>query len=131
MRKERILILYRRYIGEIVRFGLVGIVSAGCLYGVYYILLQFINPTLSYSIGYFISFLLNYALSICFTFKVKSKGVKILGFALSHVINYTLQVLLLNFVIFLGCSKKIAPIPVLMVCIPTNFLLVRYFLKKQ
>ncbi len=126
---KRIKVIYNKYGGEIIRFGIVGIISALCLYVVYYILLNYINPTISYSIGYLVSFLLNYILSVFFTFKVKPKGKKFLGFAFSHVINFALQALLLNIVIYLGCNKRLAPIPVLMVCIPTNFILVRFFLK--
>ena len=52
------------------------------------------------------------------------------GFALSHVINFSLQIVLLNIFIFIGFGEKWAPVPVLIICIPTNFILVRYFLNK-
>ncbi len=117
-------------IHEVFRFGLVGGVSVLCLYGVYYLLLNYTNHSLAYSIGYFISFLLNYFLSVAFTFKVKSQSDKFLGFAFSHIVNFTLQILLLNIFVYIGVRKQLAPFPVLAICVPTNFALVRYFLKK-
>lgn len=122
--------IFNKYFGEIVRFGIVGCASALFLYLVYYLLLFVINHTIAYSVGYFISFLLNYYLSVVYTFKVHSKAQNFLGFTLSHVVNFTLQILLLNIFIYFGISAKIAPIPVLAICIPTNFILVRYFLNK-
>ena len=52
------------------------------------------------------------------------------GFAFSHVLNYCLQLVLLNIFLFLGCGEKWAPTPVLSICIPTNYILVRHFLHK-
>jgi hypothetical protein len=52
------------------------------------------------------------------------------GFAFSHVVNYLLQMVTLNFFLWLGLSKQIAPIPMFCICVPVNFLLVRFFLKK-
>lgn len=130
MKREFICRCYDKYLGEVIRFCIVGCVSALCLYIVYYIFLYFFTPTISYSIGYFVSFSINYLLSVFFTFKVKSKGTKFLGFALSHIINYTLQVILLNLFILWGCEKILAPLPVLGICIPINYIMVRSFLKK-
>lgn len=121
---------YSKYFWEIVRFGIVGCTSALCLYVVYLLLLNYINHSISYAIGYFVSFLLNYYLSVYFTFKVKSQINKFGGFALSHVINFCLQIALLNIFICIGFSEKWAPVPVLLICIPTNFFLVRFFLNR-
>lgn len=123
--------LKQKYLGEVIRFCIVGCASALCLYLVYYVLLHFLNHSLAYSIGYFVSFLLNYVLSLVFTFKEKSEAKKFFGFALSHVINFFLQIVLLNLFIYIGVNEKIAPIPVLAICVPTNFVLVRYFIKKH
>ena len=130
MRFKIFLIRHEASIREFVRFGIVGGVSALCLYGVYYLLLRYTNHSVAYTIGYLVSFLLNYLLSIVFTFKVKSQSKKFLGFVLSHIINYTLQIVLLNFFVYIGCSKQWAPLPVLAICVPTNYLIVRHFLKK-
>ena len=80
--------------------------------------------------GYIVSFIINYILSVVFTFKVKSGPGKMIGFLLSHLINYGFQVLLLNIFIVVGINKVLSPIPVLLICVPTNFMMVRFFLRK-
>ena len=52
------------------------------------------------------------------------------GFTLSHIVNYSMQTLCLNLFVGLGLAKQLAMIPTLCICIPVNFLLVRFFLKK-
>ena len=49
---------------------------------------------------------------------------------LSHVVNYSMQTICLNLFVGLGLAKQWAMIPTLCICIPVNFLLVRFFLKK-
>ena len=120
--KERLL--------EIIRFGIVGVVSTVITYGVYYLFLLIFNPTLSYTIGYLVAFVINYLLTTMFTFKVKANKKNGLGFVISNIINYLLSGLFLNLFIWLGVSKELAPIPMFAVCIPTNFLLVRFVMKK-
>ena len=38
--------------------------------------------------------------------------------------------LTLNFFLWLGVSKQLAPLPMFCICVPVNFLLVRFFLKR-
>ena len=61
---------------------------------------------------------------------MKSSAKRGAGFAFSHVVNYLLQTACLSFFLWLGVSKSLAPLPMFCVCVPVNFLLVRYFLKK-
>ena len=51
------------------------------------------------------------------------------GFGGAHLVNYFLQMVLLNFFIWLGFSATMAPIGVYAVSIPVNFLLVRFVFK--
>ena len=81
-------------------------------------------------VGYVVSLAFNYFASVRFTFRVKSNAKKGIGFFLSHCINFLLQTLFLNLFLALGVSKNWAPLPMFAVCVPINFLLVRYFLKK-
>jgi hypothetical protein len=50
---------------------------------------------------------------------------------LAHLVNFLLQTVLLALFLRLGLSKPVAMIPVFAICVPVNFLLVRYFLKKR
>ena len=117
--------------GEFIRFGIVGVVATAIQYGLYLLLLKWLQPQISNTIGYVISFIFNYIASTKFTFKVKSTAKKGAGFAFSHFINYVLQTVFLTLFLWLGLPKNIALIPVFFICVPINFLLVRLFLKKK
>ena len=115
---------------EFVRFVAVGIVATAIHYGVYCLLLCWLNATIAYSVGYLISFICNFYLTALFTFRNKTSVKKGLGFGMAHGINYLLHVLFLNLFIWIGISKFYAPFPVFAIVIPANFLLVRFVFKK-
>ena len=116
---------------EVVRFGIVGAVATLLQYGLYVLLNRLVHPTLANTIAYALSFVFNYVASTRYTFQVKSTARRGLGFAFSHLINYTLQTATLALMLWLGLPKDLALIPVFAICVPINFILVRYFLKKQ
>ena len=116
---------------EVMRFGIVGVLATLIQYGVYYVLLPYMDERIALTIGYIVSFCCNYIMTTHFTFKVKATPKNAGGFALSHGINWTLQVVSLTFFVWIGVPKELAPIPMYMVCVPVNFLLVRYFVKKK
>lgn len=120
----------REKLGEVVRFGVVGVAAVLIQYGVYLLLVLFMNHNISMTLGYIISFIFNFIASTHYTFRVKVNAKRGAGFALSHVINYFMQIAMLNVFIWLGISKQIAPIPMFGICVPVNFLLVRFFLKR-
>lgn len=111
---------------EFVRFVIVGLLATAVHYGVYRLFDLIIPANPAYAIGYIISFLFNFFLTSIFTFKKKASVKKGLGFGLSHLVNFTLHMVLLNTFLFLGLSEAWAPIPVYCICIPVNFLLVRF-----
>lgn len=115
---------------EIIRFGITGVVSTLVTYVVYYICLFWLNPTISFSSGYIVAMVVNYILTTSFTFKVKANTRNAAGFIVSNAINYGLCTLFLNFFILIGVSKKLAPIPMYAICIPLNYLIVRFVMKK-
>ena len=114
---------------EFVRFAIVGIIATAIHYGVYYILQWFIYVNIAYTIGYIVSFIANFYLSAYFTFGRKPSWGKALGFGGAHLFNYLLPIGLLNFFLWLGLSRPLAPIPVFSIAIPVNFLLVRFVFK--
>lgn len=121
---------HRTMIGEVMRFGVVGVAATLLQYGFYLLLLRWLNAPLSNTVAYLVSFLFNYIASVSFTFRVHSTTRRGAGFLLAHAVNYTLQTLLLMLFIALGLPKQWALLPVFAVCVPLNFLLVRYFLKR-
>ena len=46
--------------GQLVRFGIVGTTAAAIHYGVYWLLQHFIEVNIAYTVGYVVSFLVNY-----------------------------------------------------------------------
>lgn len=120
----------RQKVGEVVRFGIVGVLATLLQYAIYTVLLLWCSPSLSMTVGYILSFIFNFIASTRFTFKVETNARHGAGFALSHVVNYLLQMATLNFFLWIGVSKTLAPIPMFCICVPVNFVLVRFFLKK-
>ncbi|MBE6409609.1 MAG: hypothetical protein IJB89_01775 [Akkermansia sp.] len=106
----------------------------------------------TYTLGYAISFIANYFVSLRWTFKTSGSVAKGVGFAFSHAVNAGLHVALLNlfrvagagawlawmvqaacpalivYFPFVGKPETLLPIPVYFIVVPTNFLMVRFFL---
>lgn len=120
----------REYIGQFIRFGIVGVIATAVHYGIYYLLLPVMSHNLAYTIGYFLSFIMNYLLTTAFTFRTRRSVGNGIGFAVCHGINYLMQMGLLNLFICMGLNKVLAPVPVYCICIPTNFILVRLVMKR-
>ena len=128
-------------LGEVIRFGIVGVTATLLQYGIYFGLIQLISDdmprgqqhfwtTAAMTVGYIISFIFNFIASTRFTFKVKANAKRGAGFVFSHCVNYFLQMVTLNFFLWVGVPKSLAPIPMFCICVPTNFILVRFFLKR-
>lgn len=124
--------LNRQNLLEVIRFGIVGSIAAILQIVIYLLLAKHIGHNLALFISYALALIVNFLLTTYFTFRVKASKKRGVGFLTSHAINFLLQFLLLNFYIsVVGLNKQIAIIPVLAVCIPINFLLIRYVMKKR
>lgn len=115
---------------EFFRFIIVGVLATALHYGIYLLLLSFIQNWIAYSLGYAISFIFNFFLSNYFTFKTRPTIKKGFGFGFSHLINYLLHIVLLFIFLQIGIPEQFAPIPVFAIAVPVNFILVRFFLKR-
>ena len=133
----------RQKLGEVVRFAIVGGIATVLQYVIYLAampLLANLIPALGNSdhtlatvantLAYILSFIFNFIASTRYTFKVQATAKPGAGFTFSHIVNYSMQTLFLNLFVGLGLAKQMAMIPTLCICIPVNFLLVRFFLKK-
>lgn len=118
-------------LNEFIRFVTVGTIATMAHYIIYLFLLKCMPVNAAYTIGYAVSFCGNFLMTSVFTFRAKPNTKKGLGFALSHLVNYGLHVLLLNLFIHLGIVEKIAPVFVYTIAVPTNFLLVRTVFKSK
>ena len=115
---------------EILRFGFVGCIAVLIQFAAYYLLVGYTNHNIALPLSYVISLIINYLLTTSLTFHVKPNKRNGIGFLGSHAINYSLQLLFLNLFVCLGMSKKWVIIPVIIICIPINFLLIRFSMKK-
>ena len=117
----------RRKIGEILRFGIVGVLATLLQYAIYRGLIFFVPAdatparaqvlsSVCMTIGYGVSFVFNFFASTRFAF--------------SHAVNYLMQMATLIFFLWIGLSNAWAPVPMFCICVPINFILVRFFLKR-
>lgn len=114
-------------LSEIVRFGMVGAIATILQYGFYVIFVRAIGVKAvpSSMISYALSFIVNFFLSSYFTFHSRPNAKKGLGFTLSHLFNMGLQTgLVAIFQQIVG--KTLALLPAMAICIPVNYLLVRF-----
>lgn len=147
---------------QFVRFFVVGVAATLVHWGVYVGLNALLGLgagdalalSVTYSVGYVVSFVGNYLASLRWTFRTKGSVEKGAGFALSHAVNYGLQVGLLNLFLYMGVGQALVrvleacvpgvvrafpllgsadallPLPVFCVVVPVNFLMVRFFLTR-
>lgn len=112
---------------EIIRFGMVGALATVLQYGFYVIFVHAVGVKAvpSSMISYALSFIFNFFLSSYFTFHTRPDAKKGIGFTLSHLFNMGLQTgLVAIFQQIVG--KTLALLPAMAICIPVNYLLVRF-----
>lgn len=112
---------------EILRFCIVGGTATIIQYGIYVVFVDAVHVKAvpSTLISYSISFIFNYILSSYFTFQKKPSTQNMLGFICSHVINMGMQTGIVA--IFKGIiGNTLALLPAFAICIPLNYLMVRY-----
>lgn len=114
-------------ISEIIRFGIVGAFATILQYGIYVVFVNAVGVKAvpSTLISYAISFVANFFLSSYFTFHTRPDARKGIGFLLSHLVNMGMQTgMVAIFQQLVG--KTLALLPALAICIPINYMLVRY-----
>lgn len=114
-------------LSEIIRFGIVGVIATGIQYGIYVVFVNAVGVKAvpSTLISYAISFIANFFLSSYFTFHSRPNAAKGIGFTLSHLVNMGLQTgMVAIFQQIVG--KTLALLPAFGICIPVNYLLVRF-----
>ncbi len=119
----------KEQLGELIRFGIVGVIAVAVHYAIYWVLQHWLNVNVAYTLGYLLSFLMNYYLSAHFTFREKTSAKTGIGFGGAHLVNYLMHMVLFNFFLWLGLSRELAPFAVLAIAVPTNFVLVRFVFK--
>ena len=114
---------FRSHFWRVFRFGIVGAICTGLHYGVYCLCLLVVGASVSYTVGYVVGLLANYVLTTYFTFQSKATRGNVVGFVGSHIVNYLMEIGLLNLFLWLEVSKWLAPIVVMAIAVPINFVL--------
>ena len=86
---------------------------------------------MAYTIGYATSFICNFFMTSYFTFRSNPSLKKALGFGGSHLVNYLIHMGLFNLFLFLDVNQEIAPLFVLAVAVPVNFVMLRFVFKHK
>ena len=121
----------KRY--QFIRYCTVGSLAAGIHYGVYFVLQEYelVNLNIAYTIGYATSFICNFFMTSYFTFRSNPSLKKALGFGGSHLVNFLIHMGLFNLFLSLDVNQEIAPLFVLAVAVPVNFVMLRFVFKHK
>lgn len=121
-----------------VRFVLVGALGTGLQYGIYYMLLgifqqhwpeMMILTSLAFTIGFVMEMIYNYLLTSFYTFRVRPTLKNAGGFLVGRAINYVIQLLLLNCLIWLHMSEEWAGIAAIALAGVINYFVLLPFYK--
>ena len=114
---------------QFVRFCIVGTVAAAIHYGVYYLMQLFLKGgvwlSVDYTVGYVVSLVCNFFMTTHFTFRSHVSAGKAACFGFSHLVIFSLHIVLFNIFVAVGIHRLGAPVLVRMVAGPTNFLILR------
>lgn len=86
---------------------------------------------LGMTVGYIVSVVCNFYLTTYFTFRSKASVKKAAGFGMSHAINYTLQIALVNLFSFFGADRLVAPILAMGCAMPINFTILHFIYREK
>ncbi len=114
------------------RFGITGGISSAVHYGVYCAMLLISGANIAFTVGYAVGFACNYLLTTFFTFRTKPSSTNAIGFGFSHLINYLLEMGMLNFFLWTGAARWLAALLAMSVAVPVNFLILYFvYLHKE
>lgn len=123
-----------------VRFVCVGAFGTILQYGIYYTLLGFfqrqwpeitILTSIAFSVGFIIEMISNYFLTSFYTFRVRPSWKNAGGFLFGRTINYFIQLLFLNILIWLHVSEEVSGILTIIMAGIINYFVLRPFYKDK
>ena len=116
---------------QFVRFCANGVLAVAIQYGVYLLLVQWINPFAANTVGYAVSFCVNFIITSYWTFRSRPSWRKLAGFGGSHIVNYVCQQAFLALFLWAGIAKEYAAIMAMGSAVPVNFMILRVIYKKR
>lgn len=115
---------------QFLKFCINGGIATVIQYVTYWLATYIMNVSVAYVVGYAVSFAYNYVLTTRWTFRSRMTWKNFVGFTGSHAVNFTIHMVCFNLFIFMGIHKFIAPILVLLIAVPTNYLILKFVYKK-
>jgi len=116
---------------QFVRFAVNGCLSSAIHYGIYCLLLLWVNENVAYVTGYIVSFISNFFLTSYFTFRTKPTLKRFIGFSGSHAVNFGLHIVLFNVTLQLGVHRLIAPFIVMGIAMIVQFTILRFVFRTK
>lgn len=116
---------------QFAKFGIVGVTNVLVTYGIYYLLVFFrLNYLIANTIGYVAGILNSYYWNNKYVFKnnINSNAKKLMKVFISYFVTYILNIVLLSILVQkIGLSETVAPVIVIVVTIPVNFVLNKFW----
>lgn len=117
--------------GEFIRYIITGTVATAVQYAIYYILCNIMEPHLAFTLATVVFVIVNFFMTNYFTFRVRPTWKNTVGFLGQQGINYLMQISFLSLFLWIGIPAKLAPVPVYLIALPTNFIILRFIFKKK
>lgn len=131
--KEQFNRIYKRSsFGELIRFCIVGTIATGIDAAVFYLVRQIATYQVALISGYFISLVANYFLTVIWTFKQKPSVNNAIGVVLAHLFNlFIVRMGVMHLLVEkLSVDDRLAYIPTILLSVATNFMVVRFMIKR-
>lgn len=123
-----------------VRFVLVGALGTGLQYGIYYVLLGIFQTkwaedtwltSVAFTVGFVIEMVYNYLMTSFYTFRVRPTLKNAGGFLFGRAMNYVIQLIFLNILIWLHMSEEWAGIAAIALAGVINYFVLLPFYKDK
>ena len=117
---------------EFLRFCIVGVISTAIDAAIFYVVRLFAPYQVALVSGYCLSLIVNYLLTVYWTFRRKPSASNLFGVIAAHMFNLFVvrMSLMWIFVSLMQIPDSIAYIPTLLISMVTNFLVVRFAVKR-
>jgi putative flippase GtrA len=123
-----------------VRFVFVGALGTGLQYGIYYVLLGIFQTkwaedtwltSVAFTVGFVIEMVYNYLMTSFYTFRVRPTLKNAGGFLFGRALNYVIQLIFLNILIWLHMSEEWAGIAAIALAGVINYFVLLPFYKDK
>lgn len=117
---------------EFVRFCIVGAVCTCLDAAIYYLVVMFAPYQAALTAGYLLSLIVNYFLTVYWTFQTKPTAGNAIGVIAAHLFNlFVVRMSLMYFFVrVIELSERLAYLPTLAISVVTNFLIIKYVVNR-